>query len=262
MEKNGATGNRVATVEKESDKPRYLQVSEELQSRIENGQFKIGDLLATEIELCEEFGVSRYTVREALRKLKENGLVQRRQGSGSQVIATKRSSTYVHSMRSLSELFQYATETRFQIHSMQNAVPGRKYSQYLGDDANNHWLIVEGLRQATGDGSPICFSTVLVASPFAEIESELRDHNGAIYSLIENRYGVEVADVEQEIRAEAIPRAAAKALDVPVSIWAVRVVRRYIDASGQTIQVSINYHPGDRFTYTMHLKREQLRGNS
>ena len=260
MDKNGLTRKGAAAGDREGEKPRYLQVSDELQARIESGQYKVGDLLATELELCEEFNISRYTVREALRKLKESGLVQRRQGSGSQVIATKRSTTYVHSMRSLRELFQYATETRFHVHSVQNAVPGRKFAQYLGDAADQPWLVVEGLRQSAGDGAPICFSIVLVASRFADVEAELKDHNGALYALIEQKHGIEVADVEQEIRAEPMPRAAAKALGVSVTTWAVRVVRRYMDAAGQTIQVSINYHPGDRFSYTMHLKREQLRG--
>lgn len=244
---------------KDNDKPRYLVLSEELQRRIEGGDYQIGDLLPTEIELCDEFDVSRYTVREALRKLTENGLVQRRQGSGSQVIATRRSAAYVHSMHSLSQLFQYASDTRFHIHSTQVAVPGRNFAAYLGDAAEKPWLVVEGVRQDTRNNTPICFSIVLVNNRFADIEPDLHHLNGAVYALIEQRYGVEIADVEQEIRAEPIPRAAANALGVSVRLWAVRVVRRYIDSKGDTIQVSINYHRGDDFSYTMHLKREQGR---
>jgi DNA-binding GntR family transcriptional regulator len=244
---------------KDNEKPRYVVLSEELQRRIEGGDYEIGDLLPTEIELCEEFDVSRYTVREALRKLTENGLVQRRQGSGSQVIATRRSASYVHSMHSLSELFQYATDTRFNIHSTQVAVPGRNFATYLGDAAEEPWLVVEGVRQDASTNTPLCFSIVLVSNRFADIAPELPNLTGAFYNLIEQRYGVEVADVEQEIRAEPIPRAAANALGVSVRLWAVRVVRRYIDSKGGTIQVSINYHRGDHFSYTMHLKREQGR---
>ena len=244
---------------KDNDKPRYLVLSEELQRRIEGGDYEVGDLLPTEIELCEEFNVSRYTVREALRKLTESGFVQRRQGSGSQVVATRRSASYIHSMHSLSELFQYASDTRFNIHSTQVAVPGRNFATYLGDAAEQPWLVVEGVRQDVSNNTPICFSIVLVNDRFAEIGPELPQLNGAIYTLIEQRYGVEVADVEQEIRAEPIPRAAANALGVSVRLWAVRVVRRYIDKKGGTIQVSINYHRGDNFSYTMHLTREQGR---
>lgn len=244
---------------KGSDKPRYILVSEELQRRIEAGVFRIGDLLPTEIELCEEFDVSRYTIREALRKLMEGGFLQRRQGSGSQVIATRRAASYVHSMRSLSELFQYASDTRLNILNMQTAIPGANFATYLGNAAESPWLVVEGVRQDMRNNTPICFSIVFVNERFADIGPDLPQLNGAIYTLIEHRYGVEVADVEQEIRAEPIPRPAAHALGVSVRIWAVRVVRRYIDSKGGTMLVSVNYHRGDNFSYTMQLKREQGR---
>jgi len=71
-----------------SELPRYYQVSNILAKRIEEGKYKVGDLMPTEIELCNEFDISRYTVREALRRLAEAGLVRRRQGSGTQISAT------------------------------------------------------------------------------------------------------------------------------------------------------------------------------
>ena len=62
------------------DLPRYHQISNILTERIELGRYAIGDLLPTEQDLCAEFDVSRYTIREALRRLTEAGLVRRRQG--------------------------------------------------------------------------------------------------------------------------------------------------------------------------------------
>jgi DNA-binding GntR family transcriptional regulator len=66
--------------------PRYAILREELQGRIQDGTYRVGDLLPTELELQEEFGLSRHTVREALRQLIDMGLVRRRQGSGTQVV--------------------------------------------------------------------------------------------------------------------------------------------------------------------------------
>jgi DNA-binding GntR family transcriptional regulator len=63
--------------------------------------------------------------------------------------------------------------------------------------------------------------------------------------------------VEQEISAMPITPQAARALGVSRKIWAVRVVRRYLDSSGELILVSVNDHPGDRFSYTMQLQRDQ-----
>ena len=58
------------------------QVTEALLSRIESGRLKPGEKLPPEAALASEFGVSRTVVREAISRLKQEGLVESRQGSG------------------------------------------------------------------------------------------------------------------------------------------------------------------------------------
>ena len=53
-----------------------------LKDEIVSGVLPVGSQLPTEEELCERFSVSRYTVREALRRLREDSLVSSRQGQG------------------------------------------------------------------------------------------------------------------------------------------------------------------------------------
>jgi GntR family transcriptional repressor for pyruvate dehydrogenase complex len=60
--------------------PAYLQVAEQIRAAILDGSLAAGEPLATERELCRQFGVSRTTVREALRALQAQGLVS---GGGS-----------------------------------------------------------------------------------------------------------------------------------------------------------------------------------
>lgn len=55
--------------------PAYLQVAEQIREAILDGSLAAGKPLATERELCRQFGVSRTTVREALRALQAQGLV-------------------------------------------------------------------------------------------------------------------------------------------------------------------------------------------
>jgi len=57
-------------------------VVEQLKERIISGEYKSGDQLPPEAALCELFGVSRITVREALKKLNMMGLVEIKQGKG------------------------------------------------------------------------------------------------------------------------------------------------------------------------------------
>jgi GntR family transcriptional regulator len=239
--------------------PRYQQLAELLQGKIVDGTYAVGQLLPTESELCSEFGVSRFTVREALRQLTNAGLVKRRQGSGTQVVAAQVQGNYVHSMRSLSELFQYAADTEFRIHALGMRTPDPELSILLGEDASLAWLEVTGVRLEPGSGTPICHSTVLIHPDFAAMADTLKTHHGAIYSLIEQRYGVAVGDVVQEITAVPMERSVAARLGTSSRIWAVRVIRRYLRDDGKLLLMSVNDHPGDRFSYSMHLRREGAR---
>ncbi|MEQ1950113.1 GntR family transcriptional regulator [Mesorhizobium sp. CN2-181] len=243
-----------------SKSPRYQQLGDLLRRKIVDGVYAVGDFLPTENELCSEFSVSRYTVREALRQLINAGLVKRRQGSGTQVVASQVQGNYVHSMRSLSELFQYAADTVFRIYAHDTHHLDAELAAYVGEEGDKPWLQVSGVRLGHEGEAPICHSTVLIHPAFANVADSLEQHEGAIYSLIEQRYGVAVADVVQEISAAPITRVAAARLATSSRIWAVRVIRRYLSADGKVLLISINDHPGDRFSYTMHLRREGSRG--
>jgi DNA-binding GntR family transcriptional regulator len=66
----------------ESVPAKYAQLVTELQRRIEAGKYPAGELLPSEHQLVDEFGVSRPTVVAALRVLKDEGWVEARQGKG------------------------------------------------------------------------------------------------------------------------------------------------------------------------------------
>ncbi|MBM3713180.1 MAG: GntR family transcriptional regulator [Actinobacteria bacterium] len=62
--------------------PYYHQLYENIAKSIENNQFAEGEKLAGEFELCENYGVSRITVRQALKELELTGYIVRERGRG------------------------------------------------------------------------------------------------------------------------------------------------------------------------------------
>ena len=238
------------------DGPLYRRLHETLRARIVNGRYPVGTLLPTEAALCEEFRLSRYTVREALRQLIDIGLVARRQGSGSQVVSDAAPVVLTQSMRSLSELFQYATETRFDIRSVRLAAPAKSLAELGGIDRAVPWLLFEGVRRDRPSDRPLAHARVLVQAEFAGLESEFRVTEGPFYAVIERHTGYKVVDVAQSITAGPITPRIAKLLGETDDATAVRVVRRYFDREAKVLLVSINDHPADRFRYEMHLRRE------
>ena len=61
---------------------RYERIAKTLGGQIASGKFAVGDALPTEAQLCRRYGVSRYTAREALRQLRDAGLITRRPRAG------------------------------------------------------------------------------------------------------------------------------------------------------------------------------------
>ncbi|MBB1200106.1 GntR family transcriptional regulator [Enterobacteriaceae bacterium 89] len=66
-------------------KPMYRQIADVLREKVQRGELKPGDALPTESALQEEFSVSRVTVRQALKQLTQEAIIESIQGSGSYV---------------------------------------------------------------------------------------------------------------------------------------------------------------------------------
>ena len=75
--------------------PKYRQVYEDLYSAIQAGSFHPGERLPSEAELGERYNTSRITVAKALKELQLQGMVSRRAGSGTHVLAPATSSGHV-----------------------------------------------------------------------------------------------------------------------------------------------------------------------
>jgi len=72
------------------------QVISALRAQITSGEWPVGSRIPTEPELVEQLGVARNTVREAVRALAHNGLLDIRQGSGTYVVATSELAGVMH----------------------------------------------------------------------------------------------------------------------------------------------------------------------
>ena len=74
--------------------PKYIQVKNNIEELIQSGKIKPRDKLPTESDLCEEYGVSRHTVRKALDILEQDGLLYKKQGLGTFCCENRKQKTY------------------------------------------------------------------------------------------------------------------------------------------------------------------------
>ena len=237
--------------------PLHLKVADALRREIETGVLAIGARLPTEEALGRRFRVSRHTVREALRRLRDEGLVASRQGAGTSVMRRAGQALYVHSVSSVEELLQYATEARFEVDRSAVVTADAALARRLGCRRGERWLRVEGFRYVQGQAQPICWTEVFVLAAYAGVGLRIGRAPGTIYSWIEEMYGVRVAEVEQRISAEPMPRPVAEGLRTRAGRLAIAIRRAYRLADRQLIEVAFNLHPAERFTYSIKLQRKQ-----
>ena len=238
-----------------SDDPLYLQVVRALKDEIVSGVFPIGSQLPTEEELCERFAVSRYTVREALRRLREDSLVSSRQGAGTVVVPPRPADSFVHEVMSINDLVAFATGVRFAIDTVEMIEIDDKLSARTGIASGEQWLAVRGFRHTEGSELPVCWTEVYITREFAAVGRLLQRHRGPIFHLIEDLFGQSLVEVHQEIAAALISPALASGLKVKAGTMALEVQRTYKLATGKVAQVAINTHPASRFRHSMTMRR-------
>lgn len=235
---------------------RYQQVANVLLSEIENGDHPIGSLLPTEHQLCDHFGVSRYTVREALRRLFEAGLVARRRGAGTTVIATKRPPLYDLTVSSVMDIFNYAKNTRFEIDGVEKSALSQEDFDDIGIPVGDNWTTITGLRFSDVDARPVCTTRVYVNDALETVASRLDQPFHIIRDFHEIAFEIRVEKLDQTVRATTIDVDDARALRAETGSVALRSTRRYLSEDGTVIQVADSIHPADRFSISMTYSRE------
>ncbi|QIE57255.1 GntR family transcriptional regulator [Pikeienuella piscinae] len=236
-------------------KPRYRHLAETLIERVERGVYPVGSSLPSEQELCSEFGVSRFTIREALRLLSSRRYLRRRQGSGSEVISADPRGGYHLGVRSLSELFGYGADTRLTLENIRIVEADAELAAFLGRPPGRSWLISEGVRRAR-DGDPINFSRIYLHEDYLAAAPDLPGLSAPVHRMLEARYGANIVEVTRKIAAEPFPADAGAALGAAPGAMAIRVTGRYLDDADRPLIVSIDWHPAERFTYFMRFKRD------
>ncbi len=234
---------------------RYLQVARTLRKEIVDGVYPVGAQLPTEHELCDRFGVSRYTVREALRRLRDDNLVSSRPRAGTMVVARDASNSYAQEVMSIDDLLAFAAGARFAIESNAMVTVDDRLAAHTGLPLGTQWLAVCGTRRSDDAEVPVCRTDYYLNRSFAAVGRLLQRHTGPIFPLIEDLFGVSIVAVHQEIAALVATDALAETLMVEPGTAALEMRRTYTTSDGEVAQVTINTHPASRFRYAMTMRR-------
>lgn len=236
--------------------PRYLELAGELREAILAGRFTDGKQFPTETSLCKQYDVSRFTVREALRRLQAEGLIERKRGSGTTVQpAAARGGALNQPLSNVGELLQYARGSAVVYRSAGTTAIPDEIGEQIAADTSGSWTKFSGVRQQGYGEQPLAVTDAYIHQRLGIAEGAL-DLNASpqtLFSQIEKLTGVSAATVTQDIQALAANAAIAKALEIEEGKPVLQILRCYIDRDGSVFEISVSHHPGDRFAYSMHI---------
>lgn len=229
--------------------PLYFQIAENLKEAIQEGRLAPGDRLDNELELAERLGVSRPTIRQALQRLVHEGLVLRRRGLGTVVLAPR-----ILRSVALTSLYDDLTETERQpatvVISVAEMEGDADVAQALALAPGSRVLCLERLRLA--DGAPLAImrnylpAGLLLGSPEHDLAT------AGLYELL-RRQGIELHAGEQVIGARRATAPEARLLEASRGATLLTMSRTACDDAGRPVEHGSHAYLADRYSFKMTL---------
>ena len=231
---------------------RSVSVQDELRQRIDRGELPAGTRLPSEPELAAELQVSRATLREALRAMELEGLLRRRQGSGTFVASHPRMANSLDVNFGVTDAIRAAGMTAgiaHRRHWVEPASPGE--AALLELEPGQDVLVIERVR--TAEGKPVVlsrdlFPSRLVAGHPQAVEAMLER---SIYDVLERDLGIVIHHGVARFRPVRADHSVAGRLGVPrgellLYLWQVDYAQ-----DGTPVISSHEFHLADAFDFTV-----------
>lgn len=227
--------------------PLYDQLVDLLREKIEN-ELEPGDLLPSERDLSERYGLSRTTVRLALKELETLGLISRRHGKGTFVADISREATnlmgtysFTEQMRSLGRVPKTVI-LEFEIREATKYV-----AEHLGLRLGDKIFRMRRLRLA--DGVPMMVErTYLPVSEFVSLTLE-DVSTKPLYDIVEQDYHQKIRRAEEEFYASIARNVDASVLGIPEGAPVLKLLRTTYNDKNMVIEYTHSVARADQFKY-------------
>ena len=226
--------------------PLYRQLQQGLRRVIDSGVLQIDDAIPGERELSIGLGVSRVTVRKALRGLVDEGLLSQRQGSGTFVAPRVE--------QALSKLTSFTEDIRARgMHpdmiwldrSVGIATPEEAMALNLSPGAEVSRLH----RVRSADGKPMALEQATLPRRFLPDPSAVEQ---SLYAILSQRQCRPVRAL-QRLRAELIAEEHARLLDIAPGSAALYIERRSFLSDGTPVELTRSHYRGDAYDFVAEL---------
>ncbi|MDO4356573.1 MAG: GntR family transcriptional regulator [Clostridia bacterium] len=232
--------------------PLYEQLKLELHHRIDDRMLQPGDRLPSEAELCQEFGISRITVRRAIEELVEEGCLERRHGKGT-FVAQRPTELYIKPIDDV-DVVGFSGENpdwikRTVIISKQEYQPGRQERELLQLSEADRAL--EFYRQMWINGKPWMLDrSVYAAKRFPGFFDRVQD-DVSTYRILREAYGVDMVRSHKEISLTYATGEQSGLLECAPGAPLFRMDKVVYDGQNAPVHISSSYLKADGVIFTI-----------
>lgn len=238
-------------VSREKPFPLYQQLRDYLVGRIEDGTWREGDQLPTELDFCRIFKVSRTTVKQALFELELEGRILRRQGKGTFVTSPRVAQRLALTGFS-DELRQRGVEPSSRVLFLGLVSTPRRIAEALQVPVASPIWRLHRLR--LGNGEPLGFQTTHLSPALCETLEKDALESGSLYRYLSDRYGLRPSRaVENYWPTLAREREDCRLLGISAGTPLLRGERRTFLEGGRPLEFVDSLWCGDRYTLMVEL---------
>lgn len=227
--------------------PIYLRLAAELRERIVTGEIAIGDALPSERDLCDIMGASRVTVRRAIETLIDEGLIVRRQGSGTYVAPRIQApNSYLSSFSQDARARGEKTQTIWMMKTRASASAEEAAILEIAVGAT----VVRLGRVRLAGGEPLAIENAIVPALFLPDLDQLGD---SLYETLE-KVGHRPVSGTQRIRASLATSTEAGLLSMQEGAEILRIERLTRLADNRPVEFTRSAYRGDRYEFVSELR--------
>jgi GntR family transcriptional regulator len=241
-------------LDRNSPIPLHSQLRATIDRKIESGEWTPEAQVPSERELCEQFQVSRITVRQALHQLVTDGRLIRIHGRGTYVATSPLKKQLLPLVGFSEDMMQRGQRPGARVLRFESATASLAVAQALRLSAGEGVVVLRRLRLA--NGRPMALETVYIPEQMvpALLEESLEDRS--LYQLLRQKYGIRPARAVQQWQAVPCPAADSKLLDVKKQSPVLQIQRTTFDADGRPFEYLESFFRGDRYVFQAELTNQ------
>lgn len=246
-----------ASVDRSSPLPMYVQIAASLRSMIQSGSLAPGSLLPSEKQLCDTFGVSRMTLRQAYDLLDREELVRSQRGRGTQVLPPRMRKEQQEMRSFTEEIRSRGGKPRSRILRFEalDPSPVSKHSLQLPDGQRVHRI--ERIRY--NDATPLAIEKVEIPCFLCPELGKFDLAGQSLYKILEREFQLRLDHCVETISASMPNRAERELLELPKGVAVLRIERKTLTVNDTPAELAVTTYRGDMYQAVVHSIRPSSR---